>query len=96
MNLQKVLQDDKFNMFFSLLVGIGIICMIRPMCTGPECSVNKAPAEKDFDKFVYRLGDACYTFTPEILPCPASGTIEAFREQSSGSFARRDTPIYRA
>jgi hypothetical protein len=95
MNLQKVLHDDKFNMFFSLLVGIGIICMIRPMCSGPECNVKKAPAEKDFDKFVYRLGDTCYAFATEIVTCPSSGTIEAFREMS-GPFARRDTPIHRA
>ena len=94
MNLLKLLSDDKFNKFFSFILGIGIICMIRPMCKGDECSVKKAPEEKDFDQYVYRLGEKCYEFKSEIIACPSSGVIEAF--QTTQGFASRQSPIPQA
>ena len=101
MNILKLLNDEKFNVFFSLALGIGIICMIRPMCQGSDCDVKKPPSEKDFDKYVYRLTSGqCYEFKTSITECPASGTIEAFRECSQvqkepfrDEFQRRETPI---
>jgi hypothetical protein len=102
MNLLKLLHDDKFNVFFSLMLGIGIICIIRPICTGSDCAVKKAPSEKDFDQFVYRVGgDKCYSFKTETVECPSSGVIESFREspfrstpdRSHTLFAVRSTPI---
>jgi len=102
MNLLKLLRDENFNVFFSLMLGIGIICIIRPICSGPDCAVKKAPSEKDFDKFVYRVGgDKCYSFMTETVECPSAGAIEAFREcpmrptpiKNAYPFALRNTPI---
>jgi hypothetical protein len=104
MSILNILNDKKFNTFFSFLVGIGLVCIIRPMCTGDECNVIKAPSDKDFEKYVYRLGgNKCYEFKTEIVECPSSGTIEAFRECSSTNntepfrdqFSRRASPIQR-
>jgi len=105
MGIPDLLNDKRFNIFFSFILGIGIICMFRPMCNGSECNVNRAPSEKDFDKYVYRMGGGtCYEFKSEIVECPSSGTIEAFREcplskkinESLGDqFSRRGTPIRR-
>ena len=109
MNLLKLLKDDRFNLFFSFIVGIGVICIIRPMCSGPDCNVNKAPEDKDFDKYVYRMGNAkCYEFKTEMTECPASGAIESFKEcplnlseqkethHPHDQFARRATSIQTA
>ena len=79
MGILRFLHDKRFDVFFSVILGIGIICMIRPMCEGKECSLRKAPQEKDFDKFVYRMGgNKCYQFKSKIVSCPASGAVEAF------------------
>lgn len=94
MKLTSVLQDEKFNYFFSLVLGIGLICVIRPMCSGKECTTIKPPAEKDFDRYVYRLAEKCYEFKTKVISCPATGAIEAF--QNSDRFARRDSPLTRA
>lgn len=101
MNFLKLLHDERFNIFFSFAIGIGLVCLIRPVCSGKDCDINKAPSDKDFDKYVYRLsGGKCYEFKTNIVSCPSSGTIEAFKECSSkmeenfrDQFARRDTPI---
>ena len=95
MSVLDFLQDKKFNAFFSFVVGVGIICIFRPMCSGSDCNVMKAPAEKDFDQYVYRMGTGeCYEFKTEIVKCPASGAIEAFLDDNvKGQFATRRSPI---
>jgi len=104
MGMLHFLQDKRFDIFFSVILGVGIICMMRPICEGKECSIRKAPREKDFDKFVYRMGgDKCYQFKTKIVSCPASGAVEAFQQpphdlwehaaKSADAFARRPTPI---
>ena len=104
MGLLEILHDARFNTFFSFVIGIGLVCMLRPMCSGSDCTINKAPAEKDFDKYVYRMGNSsCYEFKTEIVPCPASGAVEAFKEYSQSAekedeafrdqFARRNTIV---
>lgn len=104
MGVLNFLQDKRFNMFFSFVLGIGLVCIVRPICTGDECNVSKAPSDKDFEKYVYKLsGGKCYEFKSEVTECPASGTIEAFRECSAQNnyepfgdqFSRRSSPIKR-
>jgi hypothetical protein len=63
MGLSEILKDEKFNVFFSFILGIGIICVLRPICSGENCSITKPPHEKDFEKYVYRMGKGtCYEF----------------------------------
>jgi len=101
MNLLKLLREENFNVFFSFMLGIGIICILHPRCTGPDCAVRKAPSEKDFDQYVYRIGgDKCYSFKTETVDCPTSGAIEAFKgcpqratKVAPSMFALRSTPI---
>jgi hypothetical protein len=104
MDLLGFLNDKRFNIFFSFLLGIGLVCLIKPTCTDSSCNITKAPTDKEFEKYVYRMsGNKCYEFKSEIVDCPSSGTIEAFRECSIGSsketfrdqFSRRNTPILR-
>lgn len=100
MGLLNLLNDNRFNMLFSFVLGLGIICVFRPICKGSECEINKPPTEKDFDKYVYRMGEKCYEFNTDIIKCPPSGAIEAFKEKRNGKeefegdiFSRRQTPI---
>jgi hypothetical protein len=105
MNIANFLNDKRFNMFFSFMLGVGIICIIRPICSGSDCSITKPPTDKEFDKYVYKMsGNKCYEFKSEVIECPNSGTIEAFREcplsetknePFRDQFTRRNSPIKR-
>lgn len=93
MGIASLLKDEKFNIFFSFIVGLGIICILRPICSGPECQLDKPPLEKDFDQYVYRMNAGkCYEFTSEIVECPTKGAIEAF-QTTSVPFSHRSTRI---
>lgn len=101
MSLSQILNDERFNIFFSFILGVGIICMVRPICKGSDCTISKPPNEQDFDKYVYKMGNnKCFEFKSEIVDCPTSGTIEAFGQCSDSDsfrdqFVRRQTPISR-
>jgi hypothetical protein len=93
MGIATLLKDEKFNLFFSFILGVGIICILRPICSGPECNVNKPPVEKDFDQYIYRMSAGkCYQFTSDIVECPTKGAIEAF-QSTRESFSYRPTRI---
>lgn len=105
MGLLNFLNDERFNVFFSFVLGLGLICIFRPLCSGSDCNVSKPPSDQDFEKYAYRMGGGkCYEFKSEIVECPTSGTIEAFRECSlektetepfRDQFLRRRSPIQR-
>jgi len=103
MGIHHLLKDERFNIFFSFIVGLGIMCIIRPRCEGAACNVSKAPEDKDFEKHVYRMGGGkCYEFKTEMTECPASGAIESFvngnnkhSNKQVSPFATRGTPIRR-
>jgi hypothetical protein len=93
MKIVELLANNNFNIFFSLLVGVGIICIIRPICKGADCTINKPPADPKFDQYVYRMGTGkCYEFKTEIASCPSSGVVEAFTYMSP-QFNKRSTII---
>jgi hypothetical protein len=89
-----LLKSNSFNVLFSFLLGLGIICIIRPMCKGDNCNVFKAPKIKEFDGNVYMISRDCYEFKPEIVECPSSGTIEAF-EEAQTHYVKRQSVINR-
>jgi hypothetical protein len=104
MGILSFLNDERFNVFFSFILGVGVICIIRPLCKGNDCNITKAPSDKDFEKYVYKMGGGkCYEFKSNVVECPSSGTIEAFRECQNmqqkesfrDQFSRRDSPIKR-
>jgi hypothetical protein len=88
-----MLHDNKFNVLFSFILGLGIVCIMRPICKGNDCQVNKPPQDPEFDKYVYRMGSKCYEFKTKIIQCPPSGAIEAFQCPNQNRCSR-SSPIY--
>ena len=85
MGIIKFINDKRFDVFFSIMLGIGVVALFRPICSGLECNITKAPTESDFDKHVYRMGSKCHEFKTTIVECPTSGAIEAFRTNTRNS-----------
>lgn len=89
-----LMKSEWFHTLFSLLLGIGIIAILRPACKGDSCTVAKAPPPADWNGFVYRMGDKCYEFKTEVVQCPAAGgptAIESFVAANRGSHLRFDS-----
>lgn len=78
-----VLKTSKFDIIFSVVVGFAIMSLTIPICKGDNCFIKKAPSVEEMKKNTFKIGSKCYQFKPEIVKCPASGTIEAFVPWSS-------------
>lgn len=82
--LSDFLKSRMFNIIFSFALGIGLVAILRPVCTGDSCKVTKAPAPSEWDGFVYRMGSKCYEYKSSIVECPQDGSaIESFVQRSS-------------
>lgn len=74
-----------------MLLGIGIIAVLRPSCTGDACNVTKAPPPTDWNGYVYQMGSKCYEYKTEVVECPKAGAGAAAIE----SFAEAGLPMSR-
>lgn len=72
------LKSKKFNILFSFLLGFGIMALLRPICNGAECLIQKAPPLEEVNKATYQLGSKCYQFRSATVECPKTGVIEPF------------------
>ncbi len=80
-----ILKDKRFDTFFSFLMGVFIILLIRPVCKGADCFSYKAPSVKTITEHAYKIGDSCYKFVPKDVKCPTSGVVEPFQWTASAS-----------
>jgi hypothetical protein len=72
------LRSKHFDTIFSFVIGLGLMALLRPLCHGPECIVQKAPPLEEVNKSTYQLGSKCYQFRSLPVDCPKEGVIEPF------------------
>jgi hypothetical protein len=68
------LKTKSFHKIFSMLLGIFVILVLRPMCKGEECVDTKEPDLKEIHKSTYQAGSKCYTFTAESYTVPPNSS----------------------
>lgn len=75
------LKSKSFNVAFSFLIGFGIMALLRPICHGSDCTLQRAPPLEEVNKTTYQLGSKCYQFRSVTVGCEkaADGVfIESF------------------
>jgi hypothetical protein len=75
------LKSKRFDYVFSFILGLGIMALMKPVCRGTECRVQKAPPLEEVTKTTYQYGAKCYQFKSEIAECKPSGVIEPFQQR---------------
>ncbi len=74
MQIRKIARDRTGSIMISVILGLGLAALFRHACTGDRCVVVRAPDLSDVQRHVYRVSpNACYTYTPEAVPCPRPG-----------------------
>jgi len=76
--MYEIFKTEKFAIFFSFIIGFGIIALGIPVCKGEECYIKKAPSINEMKTSTFKVGSKCYQFVPETVTCPAEGVIDAF------------------
>lgn len=75
------LKSPTFNYVFSFVLGLGVMCLFKPVCKGDACRILRAPPYDEVQKSTYQLGAECYQFRAEPIECPKQGVIEPFQRQ---------------
>ncbi len=72
------LKSKNFHYAFSFLLGFAMIAILKPICHGIECTIEKAPPLQEVNTSTYQLGSKCYQFRSLSVDCPANGIVEPF------------------
>jgi len=74
----RFIKSDTFNNIFSFVIGLGFMALLKPVCKGDACRIQKAPPYEEVKKSTYQLGASCYKFEAQHVECPPEGFIEPF------------------
>ena len=77
------LKSERFNLFFSFLLGLALMSLLKPVC-GEDCKQVRAAPLEEVKATTYQIGQKCYQFKTETVDCPkgaaaGKGVIETFR-----------------
>lgn len=67
----KALNTPTGSIVVSVILGLGLAAIFRRACKGDRCIVIKGPMPADINKFVYKIEDDCYKYTPYAVHCPS-------------------------
>ena len=87
--LADIVKDKRFDVVFSVLMGIFVILLIRPICKDGSCVSFKAPSVKEIKEHAYKVGDRCYKFVPKEAECPNTGVVEPFQWTAASDAANK-------
>lgn len=73
------LKSESFAIISSVILGIGIVVIFKPMCKSSECIIQKAPSIDEITKTTYDIKGKCYQFHTKSVDCPTNGVIEPFQ-----------------
>jgi hypothetical protein len=79
-------KSETYSVVFSVILGMGIIAVLRPTCTNESCVIKKAPSTDEVINTTYQIGSKCYKFTTNMIDCPEKGVIEPFETRPLGGF----------
>jgi hypothetical protein len=77
------LKSETFKSLGSLILGVGLMAILKPMCKGDDCIIQKAPPVDEVVKSTYQIGSKCYQFKTQQIVCPERGAIEPFAIMSN-------------
>ena len=72
------IKTESYSIIFSVVIGIGIVAVLKPGCRDNGCAIKKAPPVDEVAKTTYQIGAKCYQFKAENIECPSKGVIEPF------------------
>lgn len=72
------LKTDSFDNVFSFVLALGCMALLKPICVGKDCQIQKAPPLDEIKASTYQIGSKCYQFQLEHKECPETGAIEPF------------------
>ena len=71
LNVSKAFQTETGSIIVSVLLGLGIAALFKKACKDRQCVVVHGPPIEETKKYVYKVNDQCYKYTPVEAECDA-------------------------
>lgn len=75
MNFKRLLDTELGRFFISVLMGLGLACLFRKVCTDKNCIVFNGPVISDVDGKIFKIGEKCYKYSVSTEKCDAMKQI---------------------
>ena len=72
MYIRRLIYSDIGKYVISILLGLGIATLFRRACKDRSCLVFRGASINKVKDQIFKFGDKCYIFTPEIGKCHES------------------------
>jgi hypothetical protein len=73
MEFRDLFKDKKFNVVFSVILGLFVASLFKRPCIGGKCNNYMPPPVAEVEGSVYTIGDKCYRFKTRDMVCPGAG-----------------------
>ena len=70
--ITKFLNSKAGQIIISIVLGLGLATIFRKVCTDNQCVIVKGPSIDEVKKFVYKIDDDCFKYTPQPTKCEIS------------------------
>ncbi len=67
--LDRVLDTPTGAIAVSVLLGLGLAAAFRKVCADQRCIVVQGPPMREVSKYVYKVEDECFRYTPYYVEC---------------------------
>ena len=63
------IKSKNYQIFFSFLLGLFIVLIVRPSCKDESCIKHMNPSSEEISKSTYNIGSKCYQFKYTSMGC---------------------------
>ena len=63
------LNSNTGKIVISIILGLGLATIFRKVCSDNQCMIMKGPTMEEVNKYVYKIDDNCFKYTPQPTKC---------------------------
>ena len=63
------LNSNTGKIVISIILGLGLATIFRKVCSDNQCMIMKGPTMEEVNKYVYKMDDNCFKYTPQPTKC---------------------------
>lgn len=67
--IANLLDDPYGRIAVSVILGLGLATLLRQTCKGSSCVIVHGPPLRDVQRYVYKVDDDCFKYTPYASKC---------------------------
>jgi hypothetical protein len=75
MDLSQLLSSKTGTYLISAVLGFGLATLLVGTCSGPECTVLKAPDPQTYATSTFRFNDKCWSYANRGTSCNTNKAI---------------------